>query len=683
MTETNNEQQPAQPERKGAFKMFSRRELLASMGAAGITAAAGGIWQASASSPTTVQQSTYSVQQATYGLVNVKDYGAAGDGTSDDTAMIQAAIDACAGEGGGVVFLPPGVYKVTGTLRMKTAVTLEGVGVSAWDPFFTGRMKQPAPTELRFCGNGEKTNEIAYATDMLPSGGVLDNPEPLPNHADSQYKLTNFRNADATASSPATTRKFSVGIYFPKGCEYAAVRNLRIVPNFNGISGYNDTNTLALGDEWDVGVFLDNAQDIMLHNVQIVGYWRIAAKLQTVGSLGNEYKKAGSERNRFYDCLFQGMTGVCVRGGDTYRITAFGGTAGNYSIEIPWWSSCPVPSAGTVRLAGTYVNYTSTSVSGDKLTLHGIAANPDLVGNVGDGLRLSPFSTGFAGTTYVNCYIAGLEHASKRGATHNGLGLGVSKNIEASGDLRGLKFISCSVLGLEDILLHLHDANDIQFIGCYFESMGRYDGTLGGGRMIAAPYRNSSGARGAYPCGHTENVQFWATEFHVSVDKAPKFKRMSGVRYTDTGFFAPRYVFDSFETFPLTDERDFIIRGPKDQRIKLQNANGQTAMSITPGGNIELHGNLLDINGSFITDSNDGYELRVKNDAKLTISAAGDADFSGAVNPKSDKGGSLGGSAKRWTNVHVSDGVVMSTPDGTKTYKVYVDNDGVIKSVLL
>ncbi|RKN85515.1 glycosyl hydrolase family 28-related protein [Paenibacillus ginsengarvi] len=667
MSEDGYEKDQGEPAGSDAAKTFSRRELLASLGAAGLTVAAGGLLHANAASqPNTVGASTYSVQQATYGVTNVMDYGAAGNGTTDDTSAIQAAIDACAGQGGGVVFLPTGIYNVTGTLQMKTAVTLEGAGVSAWDPYFANRHKRPAPTELRFSGTGAKTYEITYATDMLPSGGVLDNPEPLANHADSRYGLTNFRNADATASSPATTRKFSVGIYFPKGCEYAAVRNLRLVPNFGGISGYNDTNALALGDEWDVGVFLDNAQDTMLHNVQIVGYWRIAAKLQAAGSLGNEYKDAGAERNRFYDCLFQGQTGVCVRGGDLYRVTAIGGSAGNYSIEIPWWSSCPLPTSGTVRLAGTYLNYTSTSVSGDKLTLRGIASNPGDVGNVGDGLRLSPFSSGFAGTTYVNCYIAGLEHASKRGASHNGIGLGVSKNIEASGNLRGLKFIGCTVLGLEDTLLHLHDADDIQFIGCYFESARRYDGTLGGGRMIAAPYRNSAGARGAYPCGHTENVQFWATEFHVSVDKAPKFKRMSSVRFTDTGFFAPRYVFDSFETFPLADERDFLIRGPKDQRIKLQNANGQTAMAITPGGNIELLGNLLDTSGS-----------------KLKISPAGDAEFAGGVHPKTDKGASLGGAAKRWSRVHVADGIAMTTPDGTKTYKLYVDNDGTIKASLL
>lgn len=47
------------------------------------------------------------------GEFNVRDYGATGDGTTDDRLAIQAAIDAAGAAGGGEVYFPPGTYKLT------------------------------------------------------------------------------------------------------------------------------------------------------------------------------------------------------------------------------------------------------------------------------------------------------------------------------------------------------------------------------------------------------------------------------------------------------------------------------------------------------------------------------------------------------------------------------------------
>lgn len=44
--------------------------------------------------------------------VNVRDFGATGDGTTDDRASIQSAIDYCASNGGGAVFFPEGTYLI-------------------------------------------------------------------------------------------------------------------------------------------------------------------------------------------------------------------------------------------------------------------------------------------------------------------------------------------------------------------------------------------------------------------------------------------------------------------------------------------------------------------------------------------------------------------------------------------
>lgn len=57
--------------------------------------------------------------------------GAVGDGLTDDTAAIQATIDAAAADGGGVVFLPQGTYLVTSSLVLASDITMAGVGPDA------------------------------------------------------------------------------------------------------------------------------------------------------------------------------------------------------------------------------------------------------------------------------------------------------------------------------------------------------------------------------------------------------------------------------------------------------------------------------------------------------------------------------------------------------------------------
>ena len=65
------------------------------------------------------------------GIYDVVDYGATGDGTTDDTAAIQAAIDAAATAGGGIVYIPPSStpYMVTSSLNIAgDNITIEGGG---------------------------------------------------------------------------------------------------------------------------------------------------------------------------------------------------------------------------------------------------------------------------------------------------------------------------------------------------------------------------------------------------------------------------------------------------------------------------------------------------------------------------------------------------------------------------
>lgn len=62
--------------------------------------------------------------------VSVKDapYSAVGNGTADDTTALNTAISDVSAAGGGRVYLPPGTYRITSALTMRSNVELAGAG---------------------------------------------------------------------------------------------------------------------------------------------------------------------------------------------------------------------------------------------------------------------------------------------------------------------------------------------------------------------------------------------------------------------------------------------------------------------------------------------------------------------------------------------------------------------------
>lgn len=64
-------------------------------------------------------------------VYNVKDYGAKGDGLTDDRAVIQELLNKCLDEGGGCVYLPSGKYIISKTIVVGDNCSLIGSGASS------------------------------------------------------------------------------------------------------------------------------------------------------------------------------------------------------------------------------------------------------------------------------------------------------------------------------------------------------------------------------------------------------------------------------------------------------------------------------------------------------------------------------------------------------------------------
>jgi hypothetical protein len=83
-------------------------------------------------------------------VINVKDsaYGATGDGVTDDTTAIQAALDAASTANGGTVYIPAGTYKCTASLYLIDTENVMIVGEGHWKSILKFVMADDACLEL-------------------------------------------------------------------------------------------------------------------------------------------------------------------------------------------------------------------------------------------------------------------------------------------------------------------------------------------------------------------------------------------------------------------------------------------------------------------------------------------------------------------------------------------------------
>lgn len=111
-------------------------------------------------------------RQALY-VVTDAPFQAKGDGKTDNTKAIQRALDTAGDEGGGVVFLPPGKYKVLGRLVVPAGVELKGSLDNGSVPTGPGSIIQVYAD--RDNPNGEPFLKLAQGSGVR--GLVFDYPE--------------------------------------------------------------------------------------------------------------------------------------------------------------------------------------------------------------------------------------------------------------------------------------------------------------------------------------------------------------------------------------------------------------------------------------------------------------------------------------------------------------------------
>lgn len=153
---------------------------------------------------TEYEQSFYVVAEA-----NVLEYGALGDGYSNDTDAFIAAIEAVSKAGGGTVFVPAGYYCLTKTLTLPTNVAL------------AGELEQGTANGTVLCIYGGKGN-----TDPAKSAIIMKHQSSVQNIA-FWYPEQTFVNGTGIPYPPTITQD---------GSESVTVRNVTFVNAYFGLN---------------------------------------------------------------------------------------------------------------------------------------------------------------------------------------------------------------------------------------------------------------------------------------------------------------------------------------------------------------------------------------------------------------------------------------------------------------
>ena len=199
--------------------------------------------------------------------VNVRDFGAVGDGQADETSAFQAALNSL-GPSGGVVEIPQGMYRFSGSLNIPQSVTLRGPWNSVTAHNGCRDRGLPKPTDdgatlLVTCDAGTEEDGRAFITlntNSVLQGVVMYWPEQKIDDVPVAYPWA----IQMRGKNPA-------------------VLDVELLNPYNGIDASRNERALIRnvhGQPLRRGIFVDQIYDIgRIENVHFNPWWSMRPKL--------------------------------------------------------------------------------------------------------------------------------------------------------------------------------------------------------------------------------------------------------------------------------------------------------------------------------------------------------------------------------------------------------------------
>lgn len=182
---------------------------------------------------TLIGTASYALNAKSNNVYNVKDYGAVGDGTTNDTTAIQTAINAVKVAGFGTVYFPDGTFVITGSLTIPSNpqcdISLEGEG-----------------SNITIIKQTSNTNAIYF--DMNDGSGWAND-----------YQVAIKSLAFKTSGQASTAIHVTYGTL-----QYSQHSNISV--DINDVHIYSDGSNY-----WNNGIVLESAWNFRISNTMVIG----------------------------------------------------------------------------------------------------------------------------------------------------------------------------------------------------------------------------------------------------------------------------------------------------------------------------------------------------------------------------------------------------------------------------
>lgn len=538
--------------------------------------------------------------------VSVKDFGAKGDGITDDTVAIQAAFDT-----GRDIYIPIGVYVCTTEIEIKT----HGQRI-----YGAGR------------GYGYNANTERYS----PDGQVAQYSSAVFNwtHVSTLlFKGTGTKrvrtriNYRASVADPQDT---PMSVCLNIQAEGTQLENfcvfLDITPPAGGPSGELTDSIDNLGADWDVGIFIGCRANTKLKDVASIGYHR-KANIWFDVTQGLNLPRFNSYRGGSYP------QGPVENGADGCTLDGVYTSGGLWGVNVQGAK----PKSGESTYTTQYYD--------------------DLLGAAVDDTR---GSWGFSDFLMVNCQIFGANHHTRRRlvdmkASPNAINdwdVGGAFSIDGltsnpSNGIHGHRYIDCRFQSWAPFCFRIDRSARDTFVGCMIENPATFVKTRAGAPIVLGPDTTFYGL-----CA-TANHNF----LYIVESQVPYSVTYTTMKWGDL-YLANSSAANRHSRIPYNELR--VI-----SESQAATATGRVLLGY-PGNESEVAIQRT-TTGSVSLRSSNALVFSNGTDNLFSVSSLGSAQTKAAVACMTDNTSSCGLPAQRWTNVYAASGSINTSDEETKT----------------